>query len=430
MVLGTYVVKEHLLPILFAFSVIMFLLVLDTILQAADLMLGRGVSLRVAGELFFLHTAWQVALAAPMSILVGSLMAFGRLSADNEITAMRALGVSFHQLIWPALGLATLMALALVWFNDRILPDFNHKARLLVMDIHRKRPTVSLEGREGVFIQDFSNYHILIGEIDGESSTLRDVLIYKYDASGYPTTIRADSGQLTFAENRDEALLTLHSGSIDRVDEASPDLYVSGSFGTLTLQLGEAGRRLSRTVSSYRNDREMRVATMWDRVADHDRGAAALEAEGVGRWRAFVARALLGIESENTLTGAPRSPGGFSDFRFVASRARADATLAAHKRRQADRLRVEVHKKFSIPAACLVFVLIAAPVGFMVRRGGPTVAAAISIAFFLVYWLFLIGGEKLADRGFIAPWFAMWSPNLLIGTVGLLMLYRLARRPG
>lgn len=430
MVLGAYVVKEHLLPILFAFSVIMFLLVLDTILQAADLMLGRGVSLRVAGELFFLHTAWQVALATPMSILVGSLMAFGRLSGDNEITAARALGVGFHQLVWPALGLAAIVALMLVWFNDRILPDFNHKARLLVMDIHRKRPTVSLEGREGVFIQDFSNYHILIGEIDGASSTLRDLLIYKYDASGYPTTIRADSGRLTFAEDRDEALLTLIAGTIDRVDEASPDLYVSGSFGTLTLRLGEAGRRLSRTVSSYRNDREMRVASMWERVGEHDRAAAALQAEGLGRWRAFAERALMGVESEGSEIGAPRSPGGVMDFRFVASRAQADATLAAHKRRQADRLRVEIHKKFSIPTACLVFVLIGAPVGFRVRRGGSTVAAAISIAFFLVYWLFLIGGEKLADRGFIAPWLSMWSSNLLIGTVGSCLLYRLARRPG
>ncbi len=430
MVLARYVVREHLVPVLFAFSVIMFLLVLDTILQAADLMLGRGVSLGVAGELFFLHTAWQVALAAPMSILVGSLMAFGRLSGDNEITAMRALGVGFHQLVWPALGVGAVVAVVLVWFNDRILPDFNHQARLLVMDIHRKRPTVSLKGRAGVFIQDFSNYHILIGEIEGATSTLRDVLIYKYDAGGYPTTIRASRGHLTFATDRDEAVLTLHTGSIDRVDEASPDLYVSGSFGTLTLRLGEAGRRLSRTVSSYRNDREMGVGTMWARVAEYEQEASALETEGLGRWRKFVRRALLGTEFEEVTTRGPRAPGGVTDFRFVTSRAQADATLAAHKRRQADRLRVEVHKKFSIPAACLVFVLIGAPVGFRVRRGGPTVAAAISIAFFLVYWLFLIGGEKLADRGFIAPWFSMWSPNLLLGAVGVLMLVRLARRPG
>ena len=425
MVLGIYVVKEHLLPILFAFAVIMLLLVLDTMLQAADMILGRGVSVRVAAELFFLHTAWQIALAVPMSILVGSLMAFGRLSGDNEIAAMRALGVGFHQLLWPALALAVVVALALVWFNDRVLPDFNHAARLLMMDIHRKRPTVSLEGRTGVFIQDFSNYHILIGEIEGETSTLRDVLIYKYDASGYPTTIRADHGELTFAEVRDEAFLDLRSGTIDRVDEASPDVYVTGAFKSLRMRLGEAGQKLSRTVSGYRNDREMRVVTMWDRVAEYDREAAALEADGNARWGAFTRRALLGAKEE----GGRRLPGGPEDYRYVASRARADAVLAGHKRRQADRLRVEVHKKFSIPVACLVFVLIAAPVGLRVRRGGPTVAAAISIAFFLVYWLFLIGGEKLADRGYVAPWLSMWSPNLLIAATGISML-RLGRRPG
>ena len=103
MILRSYLIREQLPPFLFSFSVIMFLLVLDTILQQVDLILGRGVSWEVAAELFFLHTAWQIALAVPMSVLAGSLMAFGRLSGDNEIVAMRALGVSVLGLIRPAL---------------------------------------------------------------------------------------------------------------------------------------------------------------------------------------------------------------------------------------------------------------------------------------------------------------------------------------
>lgn len=427
MVVSSYVLKEHAVPAAIGFSVIMFLLVLDTILQTADLILGRGVPWAVAGELFFLHTAWQVALAVPMSVLVGSLMAFGRLSADNELTALRALGVGFHQLLRPPLLAGVVVGFALVWFNDQVLPGFNHRARLLTMDIHRKRPTVSLEGREGIFIQDFSNYHILIGEIHGVTSKLEDVLIYKYDKEGYPTTIRASRGEVRFVKVHDEAYLVLYDGTIDQLDESSPDLYVTGSFDRLTLRLGDAGQRLVRTVSSYRNDREMGISTMVGRVSDYDRQGAAL-VDGAGAYVTDFTGRLIGQISDGSAT--LEVDVSRADLAHVLSRARADLTLAGHKRRQADRLRVEIHKKFSIPAACVVFVLIAAPIGYRVRRGGPTMAAAISIGFFLVYWLFLIGGEKLADRGFVSPWLAMWSPNLLLGALALLWVTRMSRGPG
>jgi lipopolysaccharide export system permease protein len=103
----------------------------------------------------------------------------------------------------------------------------------------------------------------------------------------------------------------------------------------------------------------------------------------------------------------------------------ADARILRHKRRAADRLKVEVHKKFSIPAACLVFVLVGAPLGVWARSSSPAIGAAISIAFFLVWWICLIGGEKLADRGVIMPWLAMWVPNILTGAIGLGLAARL-----
>ncbi len=190
MILRLYLIREQIAPFLFSFSVIMFLLMLDTILQQIDMILGRGVSWEVAAELFFLHTAWQVALAVPMSVLAGSLMAFGRLSGDNEIVAMRTLGVSVSGLVLPAFLAGGCLAILLVFFNDRILPDFNHRARLLTMDIKRKRPTVAFQDRAGILIDDFRDYHILIGEVDDRAG-IRDVLIYKYESTGFPVTLSA-----------------------------------------------------------------------------------------------------------------------------------------------------------------------------------------------------------------------------------------------
>jgi lipopolysaccharide export system permease protein len=88
---------------------------------------------------------------------------------------------------------------------------------------------------------------------------------------------------------------------------------------------------------------------------------------------------------------------------------------------------VEIYKKYAIPFACIVFVLIGAPLGIMARRGTFGVAASLSLGFFLLYWACLIGGEKLADRGFVDPWFGMWSANIIIGIMGIYLTFRTAR---
>jgi len=99
--------------------------------------------------------------------------------------------------------------------------------------------------------------------------------------------------------------------------------------------------------------------------------------------------------------------------------------IVQHKKK-IDNYWVEVHKKYSIPFACIVFVLIGVPLGTMTRKGGLGVAAAISLIFFLIYWAFLIGGEKLSDRGLLSPFWGMWSANILLGILGIILVYKTA----
>jgi lipopolysaccharide export system permease protein len=95
--------------------------------------------------------------------------------------------------------------------------------------------------------------------------------------------------------------------------------------------------------------------------------------------------------------------------------------------RTGNSLLVEIHKKYSIPVACLVFVVIGAPLGFMARRGGIATGGGLSLGFFLLYWTFLIGGEDLADRQIISPFLAMWAANFVVGAAGLYLLWRAAK---
>jgi lipopolysaccharide export system permease protein len=105
----------------------------------------------------------------------------------------------------------------------------------------------------------------------------------------------------------------------------------------------------------------------------------------------------------------------------------AEFTRSGYYARQIHEYSVEIYKKYSIPFACVVFVLIGAPLGIMARRGTFGVAASLSLGFFLLYWACLIGGEKLADRGLLQPWFGMWSANIIIGLLGLYLTFKMAR---
>ena len=103
--------------------------------------------------------AWILALAVPMAVLVSTLMAFGRLSSDNEISAMRSVSVSYLRLLFPVLLFGSIVTLCMIYFNNQILPEMNHKARMLSSDISQKRPDLDFE--VGYFIETIPEYTFL-----------------------------------------------------------------------------------------------------------------------------------------------------------------------------------------------------------------------------------------------------------------------------
>ena len=88
---------------------------------------------------------------------------------------------------------------------------------------------------------------------------------------------------------------------------------------------------------------------------------------------------------------------------------------------------MELNKKFSIPIASIVFILIGAPLGMIARKGSFAVSLAFSLIFFIVYWIFLIGGEEFADRGLVSPLLSMWLPNIVLGLFGIFLCFYQAR---
>ena len=431
--LRLYVLRLHLVPVLLGFGVVTFILEMDVMFDYLDLVVNRGVAPGIVIQLFILSLGYIVALSVPCAVLVAVLMTFGRLSQDNEITALRASGVNLGSvLLGPLLG-SVVLAVGLTLFNNHVLPESNHAFANLLIDIGRKRPTARLQ--EGVFITDFPGYNLLVQSVNGRTNEMRGVTIYQMNAGGPPTTILAKSGYLSYTPDGRNAVLELKDGEIHEIppDEAGARRYRRMVFKTHVIYIAGAGGMLERTVRNSRSDREMSARDLGrERAHVEENYHQSLESHRRRLVLLGVPEAATAALAPETLPWTTRIAGAFGRLMGRASTldeltrdrpaARAEVEMWRMEReglrRRIASLSVEYQKKFSLPAACVVFVLIGAPLGMRVRRAGPAVAF-VSIAFFLFYYLCLVGGEELANRLLLPAWLSMWLPNLALGIWGL-----------
>jgi lipopolysaccharide export system permease protein len=410
----------------------MFLFLLQFIMKFADELVGKGLSAWVIMELVTLNLAWMVVLAVPMSVLVATLMAFGDLSSRNETTAMKASGMSLYRMLTPALATGLLLALGLVYFNNFILPDANHRLKTLTMDVRRKKPTLALVN--GVFSQEIGGYSILVRKTVPNSNDIEGVTIYDYTDPTQNVTITAVNGTISFSADYRKLIMDLHNGEIHQLDLQDSQKYRRLRFEhhRLAMSVGGFGFERSSEDAVSRSDREMSSAAMRvvvdsltkikEKAFREFQTAMTKEAEArlSGRLDTLDPSTHVipgGVYGESPMLAVQQTKNALTLFQF----------RLVDLERRIDQFQVEIDKKYSIPAACIVFVLIGVPLGIMARKGGFGVAASLSLGFFVLYWACLIGGEKLADRDIIQPGVAMWIANVIIGAAGVLLTIRIAR---
>ena len=439
-ILARYILKEHIWPFFFGIFIICFVFILNIIFRDLGRLLSRGIEVKVVLEFLFLNMAWIIALAVPMAVLVSTLMAFGRLSSDNEITAIKASGISLYQILTPTLIASAILAWALVEFNNRVLPEFNHRARLLTYDIFRKKPTLKLE--PNVVFRDLPGYNLMVRKVreEGDSSRVAEVIIDDKTDPDINRTIIAKRGIVKLDEAREMLVITLFDGGVHEINLRHLESYRKTSFKKSRVCIPVPGMVLKRSSSSYRGDREKSASMMLAEIRDI-RGEIQKRYERINRMvttymksyfrPALLKRTEFDVEiRENLLKSKITQWEVLKALRATETiyrQVKAEMRIVNTYKRAINALMVEVHKKYSIPLACLVFILVGAPLGIMIRRGGMATSGGISLGFFLLYWAFLIGGEELADRGLLTPFLAMWLPNILVGIGGIYLVVRTVR---
>ncbi|MCX6136959.1 MAG: LptF/LptG family permease [Ignavibacteriales bacterium] len=207
MIIDRHILKAHIAPFFGSFCIVMFLFLLQFVMKFMDQLAGKGLSGAVIIELVILNLAWMVVLAVPMAVLVATLMAFGNLSSSSEITAMKAGGISLYRMMAPVVLISMLVTYSMIEFNNKVLPEANHRLKTLLMDIRRKKPTLTLI--PGQFSQDMPGYSILVRKTFEESNNLEGVTIYDYSDPSKsvvitPQQTRSSTGRSFFPDKNSQ----------------------------------------------------------------------------------------------------------------------------------------------------------------------------------------------------------------------------------
>ena len=440
--LNKYLIKQSFIPFILSVGVITTVLFLQFLIRAIDRFLGKGLDIFTIFEYLYLNLAWIIALSVPMSLLISSVMTYGRMSQDNEITALKSAGVNLFSIIKPALWFGSIVGFLLCLFNNFILPDMNYNARLLARDIYQKKPELTIE--PGYFVDMIPQYTMIVKELDGKE--FKDVKIFSKNTSSEQTTIYAERGSLD--SKGGIITVNLQNGEIHEIDLENYDHYRKIKFGTHQIIISIDDLLLNRTSEANRTDREMKVPAMIEKIQQNK-----LSIEQIKN-RITAVKQDIGINSDNEMTlrniideienlknnDMPKNEETREynkdipiteyeqneKMRSLNNNARQfqnEFTLIENYEKNNNKYLVEIHKKFTLAVACILFTLVGAPLGILVRKGGITIASALSITFFLIYYIILIWGEQLADRALLDPAIGSWMPNIVLFIVGLIILF-------
>lgn len=364
-ILDRYIAREMLTAFTIGVVTFTFVLLMNKILRLVELIVNKGVPTGVVLQLFLYILPYSLVVTIPMATLLACLAAYGRMAADNEITALKVTGLSLYRLMVPALAFGVVAYLITTVITVNLLPFSNRAFKGLVYQLTRVRATAGIQ--EGVFNSDFEGLTVYVHKIDQQTEALQGVFIVDSREPKEHRVIIAKEGRLFSDPEQYRIFLKLQDGSTHISPAESPGRYRMLSFTAYDLRL-DMGQALPDAGDRHLGEQELTIGELRDRSTQ------------------------LLLEGRNH-----RPP------------------------------LVEMHKKIAIPVACLLFGLVGPPLGIRVRRGGRAASLVISIGFALGYYVLIVAGEGLGTRGKLPPAWAMWLPNVILATLGGTLLVTGAR---
>lgn len=360
-ILRSYLLKEFIGPLFLSLGVLTFVMILGNLVKLTDLVINKGVDFFSVTKLFLLMMPYLLTYTVPIAALTAVLLSLGRLSSDNEIIAIRASGINLFSLILPLLIVGIILSLILVIFNDRVIPYAHYASRKTLVDIGIKNPTAALE--PGVFINSFEKYILFIYRID--QNKLSNVRIYEPQGEGKPTrTIVAKRGEFIAIPEKKIVKLKLMDGTSDEPDPENPSSFYKLNFKTYFLNLN---------LSQAQDKDKIKKKPKDMNIQELRREMEKLKKEGIDP--------------------AP--------------------------------LVTEINEKIALAFSSLIFILFGSPLAIITRRREKSINFGMAFLIVGVYYLLLLASQGLSLQGHLNPKIAMWIPNIILGSIGAVLTYKL-----
>lgn len=403
-ILTRYILKEMFGPTVLGFIFYTSLILLRNLFDMAGMIIRRSLSAGAVGKLLLWSLPHVVVLTVPMSLLFGILIAIGRLSSDSEIIAIRALGISTRTIYRPVFVFSFLVFLLNAWLMNDVLPAGN--ARLSSIKAELFTSSVEKEIKPRVFYDEFENLILYVNDLDPRTGQWNGVFVADNrsdEAAQSQTPAQMAESVAASQSSRDNAMSALNARGqrIIVADRGNLSIYKKTKQIWMNLHSAQTHIWDPRKPANYdyNNNREQRIL-LPDKFSTE---LAPVPNQLARSFREMSLKELLNQEAALKHTKDTYS-----------------YNIA----------RVEIHKKFSIPFACLVFGIVGLPLGITNRRGGKSSGFSLSIAIILFYYVALNNGEHLAASGKIPPAVGMWGANVILLIFGIWLLSRANRDTG
>ena len=457
--IDSYLLKHFLGLLAMTFMICVFILLMQFVWMHIKDLVGKGVEISVLTEFFVYAVASVVPLALPLAILLASLMTFGNLGEKTELTAMKAAGVSLFRIMRPLTISIMFICGGAFLFSNYVLPVSQVKLWALIFSLRQKSP--ELEIPQGEFYDGIDGYNIYVRQKDPKKGMLYDMMIYDYSEGFQNATVMvADSGQLFFTEDNKHLLLRLYSGesfeNLDRKQKRATKSeknipYRRESFlqKQLLIDFDMEFNRYNEDVLSDQHVSKNVGALVESidsvQVLAHSRSAE--QSAVIVESRYFGRERHSGRVLEDDAVGAPDSKvydldtlmANFApEERYrVASAALEkaktqrdqigyNALMLDDYQRYIRRHEIELHRKFTLAFACLVFFFIGAPLGAITRKGGLGMPVVISVVMFIIYYIIDNTGYKMAREALWPCWAGMWLSSMVLLPIGIFLTYKAA----
>ena len=428
-ILNKYIFKELLYPFILSLFILVFVLLTQFLVKHLDRFLGKDLPFSTIVQFLIFNSASIISLAAPMAVLIATMMTFGRLSSDNEITGFKSSGISNTDFLKPGLLFGIIIVSLMIPFNLWILPEMNHNIRKLSYKISKNRPDIEI--RENMLNSIYEKM-IFVGDRINKKS-FSDIVIFDKKSN---STILANQGE--FNSFFDGLILNLKNGSIHDNIKSKKNENKKIYFDDYKIIIPYNQINIGPNKKIIRQDREMDFNLLTSEISKKK-----FEVDSLQIKNNFNSKKIneLEIKYKNLsneiniikIKNGVNNP-DYKSKSIDLNKVKTSINNFKNNTKKNDKIipvlnsdinkySVEYHKKFAIPIACFIFILLGIPIGIISKKGNFSISIAVSLGFFILYWALLTIGEFLGDDGKLHPFLAVWLGNFLIGILSLYLFY-------